>query len=220
MDYLQIIPNQLISLDISEDICQLIGNAEDGYIARIALEDFRGFGVILPAKFLRETSCCTFTLPEQLCIFSPDETYLCKLEILIDTALIVPVIKEAQITLGDSAEPEDNEPDAVEAEVIQTPARPPVGSPDESDEELEALLDVIAPLPKRAPKAKVEDIVRQLDEEFVRAALWNQPESAREEQAEIEMAPVPVRVPEPSIISPESESIKQKMKSLLRGMLS
>lgn len=40
MDYLQIIPNQLISLDISEDISQLIGNAEDGYIARIALEDF------------------------------------------------------------------------------------------------------------------------------------------------------------------------------------
>lgn len=218
MDYLQIIPNQLISLDISEDICQLIGNAEDGYIARIALEDFRGFGVILPAKFLRETSCCTFTLPEQLCIFSPDETYLCKLEILIDTALIVPVIKEAQITLGDSAEPEDNEPDAVEAEVIQTPARPLVGSPIESDEELDALLDVIAPLPKRAPKAKVEDIVRQLDEEFVRAALWNQPESGREQQTE--MAPVPVRVPEPSIISPESESIKQKMKSLLRGMLS
>lgn len=220
MDYLQIIPNQLISLDIGEDICQLIVNAEDGYIARIALEDFRGFGVILPAKFLRETNCCTFTLPEQLCIFSPDETYLCKLEILIDTALIVPVIKEAQITLGDSAEPEDNEADTVEAEVIQTPARPSVGSPSESDEELDALLDVIAPLPKRAPKAKVEDIVRQLDEEFVRAALWNQPESAREQQAEIEMAPVPVRVPEPSIISPESESIKQKMKSLLRGMLS
>jgi len=220
MDYLQIIPNQLISLDISEDICQLIGNAEDGYIARIALEDFRGFGVILPAKFLVETKCCTFTLPEQLCIFSPDETYLCKLEILIDTALIVPVIKEAQITLGDSVEPEDNEPDAVEAEVIQTPAMPPVGSPSESDEELDALLDVIAPLPKRAPKTKVEDIVKQLDEEFVRAALWNQPESAREQQTEIEMAPALVRVPEPSIISPDSESIKQKMKSLLRGMLS
>jgi len=220
MDYLQIIPNQLISLDISEDICQLIGNAEDGYIARIALEDFRGFGVILPAKFLVETKCCTFTLPEQLCIFSPSETYLCKLEILIDTALIVPVIKEAQITLGDSVEPEDNEPDAVEAEVIQTPAMPPVGSPSESDEELDALLDVIAPLPKRAPKTKVEDIVKQLDEEFVRAALWNQPESAREQQTEIEMAPALVRVPEPSIISPDSESIKQKMKSLLRGMLS
>jgi len=97
---------------------------------------------------------------------------------------------------------------------------PPVGSPSESDEELDALLDVIAPLPKRAPKTKVEDIVKQLDEEFVRAALWNQPESAREQQTEIEMAPALVRVPEPSIISPDSESIKQKMKSLLRGMLS
>ncbi len=217
-----ITPDQKISLPVSSDYHSLFSqlsreeaSAAD-ILCRITLEDNTGFGVILPGSISFSDHVISFVLPEQLCIFSPTETYICKAEVILETQYLLPFIGHAQIVLNAPGEAA-NVPDAPTVEKESEASEKAISSSDDGEEDLELALSIIAPEPilavNEAGKMKLED----LSEEFVNSALWK-----REQQPQ---APEPggfLREPEPVAVreeSPEKAALRKKMKSLLRGML-
>jgi hypothetical protein len=191
--------NHFIDLTNQEEELQVL--------CRVVIQDQNGFGITLPAKLV-DNKEVAFTLPEQLCIFNPNKSYILKVEVVLETELITPIFQSCQIDLNDLLVAEEEKDEAEDEEELTSPNEP--YSEPEEDSDLDTVLDAIAPLPRvEVKKTKVEDLVNQLDEEFVKNALW------RKEQ----MAPVPVNEPEPSTLNLESLAVKQKMKALLRNML-
>ena len=215
-------PNEDTVLELSEPyqnhFINLMSNEEDQpeLLCRAIIQDQSDHGIILPAK-LTDSKEIIFNLPEQLCIFNPNKTYFLKIEVVLETELVTPIFKSCQIDLNGLIAPEEEENEPEEEEELNASNEPYKQL--EDDLTLDAVLEAVAPLPKVVvKKTKVEEIVKQLDEEFVKNALWKQQTKQPPEQMQI--APIPVKVPEPSSLTPEQLVIKQKMKNLLRGMIS
>lgn len=212
-ELLVIKPNEDITLELPElyqnHFINLMSdeNNQPEILCRVVIQDNSEYGIILPAKLVNNKEV-TFNIPEQLCIFNPNKDYILKVEVVLETELITPIFKSCQIYLNDLLAPEEeiNEQEG-EEEIEASPE--PLNQPEEQDPELDTVLDAIAPLPKvEVKKTRVEDIVNQLDEEFVKSALW------RKEQGAL----VPVKEPGPPL-NLEALAVKQKMKTLLRNML-
>ena len=219
--------SKLQSLD--DSFWELLTTQTEEYISRVLLQDANGFGIILPASVNISEKTIEFVLPDQLSIFSPEETYICRAEIILDSQeLIVPFISESRINIKAPSEPEESQDvrldeshDSRATERLPEPST--TTEDDRRDEDLDAVLDAIAP--SSSPRAKamkgrdvLEEIAKQLDGEFVRSALWHRP---YHEQQQPVPAPV-ARVPEPAVshnFSPEQLIVKQKMKTLLRNIL-
>lgn len=217
-EFLLIKPNQDMVLELSEPyqnhFINLMSDEDDQpeILCRLVIQDQSDYGVVIPAKLI-DNKQITFNLPEQLCIFNPNKDYILKVEIVLETELITPIFQSCKIDLNDLIEPEE-ETDEQEGEKDLQASIEPLNQTEEQDLELETVLDVIAPLPKiQVKKTKVEDLVTQLDEEFVKSALWG-----KKEIQKMKEAPVPIKEPEPPL-NLEALSVKQKMKTLLRNML-
>jgi hypothetical protein len=215
MEFISIVPNIKNSIAINEEIINLISSAEEN-ISRIVIQDNNGYGVCLPASINKEDSVVEFILPEQLCIFLDSETYLCKFECILETQIIVPFIMDARIDLKDDYV---NEIDPTEEEAEETLKSNAKASrhPDEHDDEadMDSILDAIAPKPAQQPKkAHVEDIIKNLDEEFVKQALWIKEQNKQNPKVEFVQ-----HIPEVVPVSKERVVLKNKMKNILLDML-
>ena len=207
---LEINPNEEIFLPLEEQYQSVLaGEDSDLLLCRVLIQDESEYGLVIPAKVVEGKEIC-FVLPVQLCIFNPNKTYTFKVEIILDTQLLMPVFGPCRVNLDGLTEEEEegNESEGQETSSGSTEAL------NEEDPSIVAALELIAPLPKeqaQIKKSRIEDIAQQLDEEFVKNALWSKPEPPKQ------TAPIPREVSEP--LSPETLAVKQKMKTLLRNML-
>lgn len=219
---LEIKPDEIILVQTNESYYAILGelakNEEESMATcRVVIQDNTEHGVILPARIASDDGkFISFILPEQLCIFNPNKTYLLKAEVVLETELITPAFQPCQINLNGLLEPakeEEEQEGEDNSEVLEEAVKE---SQSEEDPELDDVLNAIAPLPKvEVKKTKVEDIVKQLDEEFVKNALWK---TQQIPQPKIQAAPIPIKEPEPPL-NTETLVVKQKMKNLLRSML-
>lgn len=211
-------PNEDIILPLRESYqnhFEMMKEEQTEFICRAVIQDQSDYGIVLPAKLINNKEI-SFLLPEQLCIFNPNKKYFLKIEIVLEAELVTPIFQPCQIDLNGLLEPEEEDEEEDEEEELQALEEANNQSEKNNDEELENVLDVIAPIPKAQPKkTKVEDIIKQLDEEFVKNALWKNPEVS---QPQKNVAPTPVKELEPHF-TPEVLQVKQKMKHLLRNLL-
>lgn len=200
------IPNTISSLLLSlpEEEKELI-------VCRVSISDQAGFGVLIPAFLNPENfSEFFFTLPDQLCIFSPNLSYLIKMELIPPSQLITPFIKTTKIAPGASLEPEkslDGSEDVEKKEGANEAYNASESNQQDlaaADPELEMALDVIAPLPIQPASTKPKITLEELDADFVRHALWNVPAVVEKEE----------KVGQKE--NPSSSALKQKMKDLFR----
>lgn len=217
MDTLTVTPNDSITIDIKKFIPLLV-DAGDDYICRAILSDQTGHGVVLPATINQQTETTNFILPEQLCIFSPNITYILKIELILENQLLLLYVNEARIALLDDSSPE-NDLDEPTPDLETDGTEEPLNGLADDDEmdDLEQVLEVVAPIPINEHKqVKIEDLVKGLDGEFVKQALWQKKQVPITVPMSREMKPEPVVLLE---LSPEKNAFKLRMKSLLRGML-
>lgn len=215
MEFISIVPDIKNSIDLDEEIINLISSAEEN-ISRIVIQDNNGYGVCLPATINKKDSVVEFILPEQLCIFLDSETYICKFECILENQIIVPFIMDARIDLKDDYvnETDPTEEDTEGTLESNTKAS---GHPATHDveEDMDAILDAIAPKSDKQPKkALVEDIIKNLDEEFVKQALWIKEQNQQSPKIDF-VQPIPDAVP----VSKERVILKSKMKNILLNML-
>lgn len=212
-EVLTIKPNETTRLSLSEAYQNSLANLMDVedkdslvFLCRVLIQDENEFGIVLPAE-LEEIKTINFSLPEQLCIFNPNKTYIVKAEMVFEDQLLTPFLSQCRIVLEDLAEPEDDldeEEDEKQSQASEEPL----------EDDLEDVLNVIAPTPiAEQKKMKLEDIAKTLDGEFVKHILFNSPQKQE--------APAPVKVPELPVVelTPEKLALKQRVKSLLKGML-
>ena len=216
MDILTVLPNDMLSIDIAKFI-PLLNEVGDDFVCRAILSDQAGFGVVLPASINQQDKAATFVLPEQLCIFSPETTYLLKIEAILEDQLLLLHVGEARIALLDDSSHEnesDERTDAPKEEATEEPLNDLAD--DAGIEDLDQVLAAVAPSPINEQKrTRIEDLVKGLDGEFVKQALWQK-----------QQAPIPpvvnTRISEQSVgleLNPEKLVFKQRMKTLLKGML-
>ena len=213
-------PNTDVSLPLDSSFQEAIKLIEEEqqetYSCRIIIQDENDFGITIPAQ-VEEQNKITFVLPEQLCIFNPEKNYLLKAEIVFDTQLLTPIITPCKIDLKDLLEAQEGQEEQEDEEENEPSIEPLFETKDHIindllDENIEAALDIIAPKPiMEQKKTKVDDLVKTLDQEFVKGVLFAQKQK--------EQTPVPVKIPESVKLSPEQMELKTKMKSLLKGML-
>jgi len=216
-DILLLKPNENVVLTLREayqNHFEMIKEEQPDFMCRVVIQDQSDYGVVLPAKII-DNKEISFSLPEQLCIFNPNKTYLLKVEVVLETELVTPIFQPCQIDLNGLLEPEEEKYEEEGEENLQD-LKEANKQPEKDDDELNDVLDAIAPLPRtEIKKTKVEDIVKQLDEEFVKNALWK---TQQVPHPQIQVAPIPTREPEPPL-NTEALAVKQKMKNLLRSML-
>lgn len=215
-EVLTIKPNEITTLSLSEAYQNSLTNLMDVedkeslvYLCRVLIQDENEFGIVLPAG-LTETKEIEFSLPEQLCIFNPNKTYIIKAEMVFEDQLLTPFLNQCTIELQGLTEPEDDLDEEEDAEDLQASEK----AFNEPEDDIDDLLAVIAPIPiTEHKKTKLEEIAKALDGEFVKQALFKQPQKQE--------APAPVKAPElPKIeLSPEKLALKQRVKSMLKGML-
>ena len=213
-------PNTDVSLPLESSFQEAIKLIEEEqqetYSCRIVIQDENDFGITIPAQ-VEEQNKITFVLPEQLCIFNPEKNYLLKAEIVFDTQLLTPIITPCKIDLKDLLEAQEGQEEQEDEEENEPSIEPLFETKDHIindllDDNIEAALDIIAPKPiVEQKKTKVDDLVKTLDQEFVKGVLFAQTQK--------EQTPVPVKIPESVKLSPEQMELKTKMKSLLKGML-
>lgn len=210
---LTIKPNESTLLPLSEAYQNSLANLMDVedkdslvFLCRVLIQDENDFGIVLPAE-LKETKAINFILPEQLCIFNPNKSYIVKAEIVFEDQLLTPFLGEARIDLEGLTEPEEDLDEDLDEEETQASEEP-------LEDDLEDVLNMIAPLPvTEQKKLKLEEIAKTLDGEFVKQVLFKSPQKQE--------APVPVKAPELPIVelTPEKLALKQRVKSMLKGML-
>ena len=214
MEFISIVPNIKTSLELDPEIIKIISSTDD-HISRIIIQDNNGYGVCLPAVINQEENVVEFILPEQLCVFIASETYLCKFECILENQILVPFILEANIDLKDDCDDETRGVDQVQGSDIGStpePIRPVAG--DEAGDDMDSILDAIAPRSEeKHKKTPVEDIIKNLDEEFVKQALWAK-QQTQQVQQNTQSGFVP---PEP--VSSKRVLLKNQMKNILLDML-
>lgn len=207
-------PNETTVLSLSEAYQNSLGNLMDVadknsivFLCRVLIQDENDFGIILPA-LLEETKTINFTLPEQLCIFNPNKSYIIKAELVFEDQLLTPFLGQCTIDLEGLTEPEEDLDEDLDQQNLEA-------SEEAIEDELEDVLDMIAPVPiVEQKKTKIEEIAKVLDQEFVKQVLFNAPQKQE--------APTPVMVSEPPVVvelSPEKLALKRRMKSMLKGMI-
>lgn len=234
---LTIKPNESFIIPTKEEhleiIKELLDDPESIYDCRTVIHDDNGYGIVLPSKITKEGY--SVLLPEQLCIFNPEDTYFLKIELLLETQIVTVCFNPCQIDLNGLLEPEDEQDEQNDEEddeeessedktvfVKSNQNRKEEEDLKEEDPQLDRILDVVAPIKKvEIKKTKVEDIVKQLDEEFVRNAIWQNKSNnnAQYQQPKIIMAPVAVPAPEP-LLNDKQLEVKDKIKNLMKKMLS
>ena len=212
-EVLTIKPNETTSLPLSEAYQNSLANLMDVedkdslvFHCRVIIQDENEFGIVLPAE-LEETKAINFSLPEQLCIFNPNKSYIVKAEMVFEDQLLTPFLSQCQIDLNDLTEPEDDVDEEEDEKQSQASEEP-------LEDDLDDVLNVIAPMPiTEQKKTKLEDIAKTLDGEFVKQVLFKPPQKQE--------APAPVKAPELPVVelTPEKLALKQRVKSLLKGML-
>lgn len=226
-DILILKPNEEVVIPLSEAFqnhFEMLKEDQPEFICRVFIQDQSEHGVVLPANLI-DNKEISFLLPEQLCVFNPEKIYLLKAEVVLETELVTPFITHCRIDLNGLLEPveeEEGEEGEQNLEASEEAINQSVDSsfkePEENttnDDNLDSVLDTVAPVAKtQFKKTIIEDIVKQLDQEFVKNALWGKEEKASKSQ----VAPIPIKEPELPL-SPEGLAIKQKMKNLLRNML-
>lgn len=225
IDILVVKPNQPTLLDLSEAYQNSITHHMDVedkenlvFICRVLIQDENDFGLILPACLKEENKQIEFILPEQLCIFNPNKSYILKAEIVFEDQLMMPFLNECRIDLEGSTEATDDldeQEDQEQTNDLEQPLK--TGDTTQAEDELDDVLDAIAPMPViEQKKTKLEEIAKALDQEFVKQALFKQKQESQKQEA-----PAPIRAPEPPAIqlTPEKLALKQRMKSMLKDML-
>jgi len=207
---LTIKPNTLTLLPVEEVYHVNLSSLLDDvvYSCRIIIQDEHDFGVVLPAE-IKTNKEISFKLPEQLCIFNPSKTYILKAEIISEDQLLMPFISQCTIDLKDLIEPEkieDDQEHVDDSQVLEQPLN-------ENLDKIEDILSIVAPLSiTEQKKTKLEELAKTLDEDFVKQVFFNPIEKQK--------APVPAKTPKPFLeLSPEKMAFKQRMKTLLKGML-
>ncbi len=215
LSVLSIKPNNLTLLSVEEAFHESLSSLLDDavYTCRVIIQDEHDFGIVLPAE-LKTNKEISFNLPEQLCIFNPSKTYILKAELALEDQLLTPVISRCTIDLEGLTEPEnleDEEEDVNDSEALEQS----LNDDSKADDDIEDVLAVIAPITiAEQKKTKLEEIAKALDEEFVKQALFATPQKQE--------APISVKIPEPVNVvelTPEKLALKQRMKTLLKGML-
>lgn len=217
-DLVLIEPDKEYEFPIPENISSLLVSLPEEekelVVCRVSISDQAGFGVLIPA-FLNVTNFSEFffTLPDQLCIFSPNLTYLLKMELILPSQLITPFIKTAKIAPGAPLESEktlDGSEDVEKKEAANEAYK--VTESVVIDPELEMALEAIAPLPLPPTSTIPKITLEELDEEFVKHALWNVPvPTPKVFVGSKEQQPQPQKLENPS-----SSALKRKMKDLFR----
>jgi hypothetical protein len=217
---LSIKPNEITTLSLSEayqNSLTSLMDVEDKdslvYLCRVLIQDEHDFGIVLPAE-LKQDKEIAFNLPEQLCIFNPAKTYILKAELVLEDQLLTPFISRCTIDLEGLTEPE-NAQDEQEDDSNSISTEQPLNDESEDVDDIDDVLSVVAPIPiAEQKKTKLEEIAKVLDEDFVKQALFKAPEKQK--------ALISVKTPEPVNVvelSPEKLALKQRMKTLLKGML-
>lgn len=214
-----------IPLDSPEfrDLLRDIG--PEDYECRAIITDNSGHGVVLPAvpSSTEGGSSFRFFLPEPLCIFIPGETYYLRIEVVLPTQLLTPVLTHIRID-GEAPSVADNDP-------VDTQPSSELDSLDNASEEIsDDVLDRIAPTatlgPLDSPKVRLDEIVKQLDEEFLKSAIWAGGAAAvgvgGRPTTELSQERTPTRwVPQPGTtvaVTREQEERKRRVKAMLRSM--
>lgn len=214
---LNIIPDEEIVININESYISILEEAGEDCVARVLLQEDGGYGVMLPTKINLENKTATFILPEQLCIFLPGETYICKLECILESQLIMPFLSEAMIFPRNLSAAIDSESNDVETEEDNSDIITKEKDIEYSD--IESLLNIIAPKQEeKIKKTNIEDIIKNLDVDFVKQAIWAK-ENAQQKQQSMVSMPVSVPVPVPVPYSKERVLLKNKMKNILLNMI-
>lgn len=176
------------------------------FLCRVLIQDENDFGIILPAS-VKENKNIEFILPEQLCIFNPNKTYIIKAEIVLEDQLLTPFLNQCRIDLEGLLEPENDSGDDRDEEKSEAPNEP-------LKDDLGDVLDIIAPMPITEQKrTKLEEIASVLDQEVAKQILFKVP------QKQEALTPRKVLEPPTLELTPEKLALKQKMKSMLKGMI-
>lgn len=184
---------------------------EQEYICRAFIQDETEHGIVLPV-IIEENNLC-FVLPEQLCIFNPSKNYFLKIEIVVETQLLIPVLTSCSIDLNDLTEAEEEQEEQDDEPETEEPIK--ADKHENIDDDIEAAIAVIAPLPiVEQKRIKVDEIVKNLDNEFVKQVLFTPPVPPQKQKAH-EL----VKVHEPVKLSDDQLVLKARMKSLLKTML-
>ena len=217
MEFISIVPNTKTSIELDPEIINLISSSDEDNVSRIIIQDNNGYGICLPALINKEENIVEFVLPQQLCIFLASETYLCKFECILENQIIVPFISDAKIDLKDDGgdEIEDSEEESEDEFGSNTEAfRDSLAAEDDMD----SILDAIAPKAEdKSKKTLVEDIIKNLDEEFVKQALWLKEQKSQTIPLVREQQILPPQPVQP--VSKERLVLKSKMKNILLNML-
>lgn len=206
LDLVFIEPDKEYHFPIPENISSLLQSLPEEekelVVCRVSISDQAGFGVLIPALLNPENlSEFFFTLPDQLCIFSPNLPYLLKMELILPSQLITPFIKTTKIAPGASIEPEKNLDGSEDVQKVEDPNEAYI------DSDLEMALEVIAPLPIPQMPTKPKITLEELDEDFVKHALWSVPTKQQPEMKVVTGEKKEI---------PSSSALKQKMKELFR----
>ena len=207
-------PNQEITLALEDEyqliLTSLMEDEESEYICRAFIQDETEHGIVLPVE-IKDNNLC-FVLPEQLCIFNPSKNYILKIELVLETQLLTPVLVTCTIDLNDLLEAEEEQSESEDNAEAEQPIK---AFKSEDDADIEAAIAAIAPMPIFEHKrVKVDEIVKNLDNEFVKQVLFTPPVITQKQNAQ-----VPVKAPEHLKLSEDQLALKAKMKSLLKTML-
>jgi hypothetical protein len=199
-----LVPTEAFAANLAE----LLGVSAVSH-SRVIVQDENDFGIILPATLL-ENKSMEFVLPEQLCIFNPNKTYIVKAEVVFEDQLVTPFLGQCRIDLGGLTEPDEQPDEQTPVQDLESTPEPLNESKD--DFELDGILDLIAPVPVHVEqkKTKLEEIAKVLDQEFVKQVLFTSPQQKQTKALKPETV---------SELSAEKLALKHRMKSVLKGMI-
>jgi hypothetical protein len=210
-------PNSPTIIPLEESYHSLLKSSEEDeeseYICRAFIQDETEHGIVLPV-IIEDNNLC-FVLPEQLCIFNPNKNYILKIELVLETQLLIPVITTCSIDLNDLIEAEEEQDEQEDKSELNEPIK---ADKDEIiDDDIEAAIAAVAPLPiVEQKRIKVDEIAKNFDSEFVKQVLFTPPSPP---VVQMQKAQELLRAHEPVKLNDEQLALKVRMKSLLKTML-
>lgn len=209
-------PNSPTILPLEESYRSLLQSSSEDeeleYICRVFIQDETEHGIVLPV-IIEDNNLC-FVLPEQLCIFNPSKNYILKIELVLETQLLTLVLTTCSIDLNDLTEAEQEQDEQEDNSETEEPIK--ANKEEIIDNDIEAAIAAVAPMPiVEQKRVKVDEIVKSLDNEFVKQVLFTPPMPLVQKLK----AQEPIRAPEPVKLSDEQLALKVRMKSLLKTML-
>lgn len=209
-------PNLPTTIPLEESYRALLNSSEEEnpeYICRAFIQDETEHGIVLPVS-IEDNNLC-FALPEQLCIFNPNKNYILKIELVLETQLLIPVITTCSIDLNDLTEAEEEQDEQEDDLKSEEPIK--ADKEEIIEDDIEAAIAAVAPMPiVEQKRIKVDEIAKNFDSEFVKQVLFTPPSPP---VVQTQKAHELLRVHEPVRLNSEQLALKAKMKSLLKTML-